>query len=107
MLVIMILGVILVISMTVSDLVVRQTKLSVYSSESTQAYYAAESGIEDGLYKLRKGIWTPGSTPTSPVYIDEENENYYFIEITADGPVQVINSIGNYLETRRKIEAKY
>jgi Tfp pilus assembly protein PilX len=105
-LVIMILGVMMIISLAISDLVMNQLRLSVYSAESIYAYYAAESGLEDGLYKLRKEIWLPGTeTPTAPVYL--ANQAYYVLEIATAGPLQIIKSEGNYQNTRRKLEASY
>ena len=106
-LVIMITGVLLIVSLTISDLLQRQTRLSIYSSESVRAYYAAEAGTEEGLYKLRKDIWQPDieEIPASPVYFDDDT--YYSLEVVREGSLQIIRSEGHYKQTTRKIEASY
>jgi len=101
-LVIMITGVILIVSLAVSDLVLRQAKFSASLGESAQAYYAAESGIEEGLYKLRRGL---EFTQDQPVYLNDDT--YYELEYESQGVVQVLKAEGNYRDTRRKIEARY
>ena len=106
-LVIMITGVLLIVSLTISDLVHRQSRLSTYSSESVRAYYAAESGAEEGLFKLRKDIWQPDieDVPSDPVYFNDNT--YYSLEIVREGVLQIIRSEGHYKKTTRKIEASY
>ncbi|MBU1039448.1 hypothetical protein KKC17_04485 [Patescibacteria group bacterium] len=44
---------VLVTSLTVGSLVLRQLRVSVVSDQSQAAYYAAESGLEQGLYLWR------------------------------------------------------
>lgn len=101
-LVVMILGVIIVVSLAVNDLVLRQTKLSITLGESTQAYYAAESGVEEGLYKLRNGIEFIGGRQ-----VNLSGDSYYNMETETEEAITIIKSEGNYKETKRKIEARY
>ncbi|OIO47481.1 MAG: hypothetical protein COS76_01190 [Candidatus Portnoybacteria bacterium CG06_land_8_20_14_3_00_39_12] len=47
----------LAIGLTVGLVMITETKLSIGSGDSVVAYYAAESGVEHALYKIRNGDW--------------------------------------------------
>lgn len=49
----LIISLITVIAITVSMVVVNELKLSSAAANGTMAYYAAESGIEKGLYTVK------------------------------------------------------
>lgn len=44
------------VGVSVANLIITQQKISTVSARSLQAYFAADSGIEDAIYRIREGI---------------------------------------------------
>jgi len=69
----------LMITLIVTDVILRIGRSSQQISESEQAYFAAEAGIENGLYQIEKNNDASGlGTPTSPISgnLDEVDANW-------------------------------
>lgn len=98
---ILIMSAILAIAMGISKLSLGEIKISRELPQSFVAYYAAEAGIEEGLYAdLVEGTASDfsGSLGTGITY-----------EVTFTGvsPNRIIASSGLYGETKRAIELTY
>jgi len=78
-------------------------------AQSTKAYFIAESGAERLLYELRKGIYSPESTPDHSVPIfqnqtgDLESDGNYEVYHTEDYNL-IWLSTGEYNNTKRGVE---
>lgn len=85
----LVMGVLISVSLALSSLVLRQTRVTKDFLDSTKAYYAAESGIELGLFGVNHELpgWEPGSTDAN---------GYKYLKIDQD-----LNSVGEYKVANR------
>ena len=85
----------LMITLIVTDVILRIGKSSQQISESEQAYYAAETGIEEGLYQIEKNndatsLGAPSSVATGSLdQVDANWESY--IEPVYSTPVTCVD----------------
>lgn len=99
---ILILVAMVTISVSVANLIIGQHKISASIIKSSQAYFAAESGIEDALLRLRKNMqWT---NPL-PLTIAEGSVSTTISDII--GGARVIMAEGNVMERIRKVSIAY
>ena len=101
---IIILSLILVISLTASKIMVSETKMTSNTSDSIQAYQAADAGIEYALYRIKQGddeISTiVANCPCPPEKPVGSNSSYCLEEIVGVG----IKAIGKANKARRALE---
>jgi len=96
----------LIVAMSGSYIVLLGIRASGVQSQSTKAYFAAESGAEEILWKLRKNHWmkpTPGwgmawsgELPSGGSY------KVYYLHY----PPLYFNMVGNYNNTQRSVQLK-
>lgn len=94
----------LIVAMSGSYIVLLGIKASGVQSQSTKAYFAAESGAEEVLYRLRKISWArpapglgvafTGSLPSGGSY------KVYYLNYA---PLY-FNLVGNYNNTQRSVQ---
>lgn len=102
----LIMSAILAIAVGISKLSLGEIKISRELPESFAAYYAAEAGIEEGLYR---DLVAANPQGTASNFIGDLNENTaYEVIFTGTSPTRVIRSNGVYRqETARAIELTY
>jgi orotate phosphoribosyltransferase-like protein len=97
----------LIVAISGSYIVLVGIKASGVQSESTKAYFAAESGAEKVLWEMRKNSWTYG-TPSlnTPVFSENfssgANYNVYYIYF----PPLIFDSIGEFMNTKRSVQLR-
>ncbi len=99
---ILLLSTLILLGVFTSLLVLQGTRASRRSYDSVRAYYLAESGIEDALLRLRKGM--PWQTPYS--FLTDEGE----VEVSISdqvGGARTIRAIGVVQGEKRKVEIVY
>mgnify|MGYP006966096639 FL=1 len=76
-------------------------------SQSTKAYYAAESGMEKFLFELYQDGYEYGEVDQdlSIMNADFGVGNHYDVYFT-DYPPLTFQSVGEYLKTKRSVEVK-
>lgn len=103
---VLVLSSLLVIGLGYPTLIIIQLKMSRAVKESTQAFYAADAGAELCLYQIKKGIsegcffTTNGGNISGTLLV---NGATYSAESQKTGPTWIINSLGQYGSTSRKI----
>lgn len=113
-LVLFILSTVMIIIFASSSVVISGLKMGRIQSDSTHAYYAAESGAEKLLYSFRKrGFLEEIITKTPPVVVIayERDTPYYSpwsyeVEYNSYSPL-IFTSIGSYAKTRRSVEITF
>ncbi|MBU1137167.1 pilus assembly PilX N-terminal domain-containing protein [Patescibacteria group bacterium] len=96
---VMTLNVLLIIGLGIGVLILQQVKLSIQSSESVVAFYAAEAGAERCLYEVRKN--SAVSCPYTNIPLAFDSQAKYTTTYNASN---MITSIGQYKGTSRKVE---
>jgi len=97
----------LVVALGSAYVVVLGIKAGGIQSQSTKAYFAAESGAEKLLWELRQHSWFY-STPSTDVIFSADlpnsgaSYNVYF----SDFPPLIFTSIGEYFNTKRSVEIR-
>lgn len=104
---IVILAILLAVSLGLSSIIVGGAKMVENLDNSVKAFHAADTGIEKTLYNIR----ILGSC-TTPVTGTLGTDYTYSVTITYSGASctetgTVIESLGTYKTTNRKIEASY
>ncbi len=96
---VIILSIVTLIAVLIADIVIVQLKLAKDIGDSQAAIYAADSGIEWQLYKIRKGV-----SAASPVM-----SNGATVETTVTGtaPNFTIKSLGSYGTVKRQFEINF
>ncbi|MBI4231638.1 pilus assembly PilX N-terminal domain-containing protein [Candidatus Peregrinibacteria bacterium] len=84
----LVMGVLIAISLALSTLILRESRITLDFLNSGKAYYAAESGIEMALYGLEKNL--PGWEPS-----DEDADGYHSYD------VKDLNVVGEYAVDNR------
>ena len=103
---------IIVISMGGASLALSGIRMSGIQSQSVKAYYAAEAGAEELLYKVRQSREIDLSLNIGDIAIEEtsldSNSNYFviFTKKALEYPVgeNIFISIGTFLNTRRSVD---
>jgi len=99
---ILILVAMITIGVSVSSLIISRYKISTNLVKSNQAYYAAESGVEDALLRLKEKMdWTA----SSELKVGEATSTTEISEIL--GGARNITSEGNFKNIIRKVRAVY
>ena len=100
----LIMAALLSIAIGVSRLSLGEIKLGRNIPNSLVAYYAAESGIEQALYRDR----AQGQQTNFTDCLDApQNEICYEVTVELNGEIRTIKSNGSYKNTRRTIEIIY
>lgn len=96
-------AVLLAVVLGLSTIIIGGVNLAILSGDSFKAFYAADSGIEEALYRI---------------YIDNNEEGFsgdigdvgyagsYIVTIVNDTEIK-ITSTGKYNEARKRIEASF
>ena len=106
---IVIMGVLLAVSLGLVNIIVGGAKIASNLSGSVIAFHAADTGIEKALYSIRKNDDCAGSSASG----DFGSSNYiYTVVISYTGGScsetgTTIESLGQYDDTKRKVEASY
>ena len=96
---ILILSILTATLLSLVSISISQIKIIWATGNSVRAFFAADSGIEEALFRARQqGDFSDFS--------GEVNEALYQVDISI-GPELVVESIGSYRETNRAIEARY
>lgn len=101
----LILSVVMAISVGLSSIIITELKISTDVDKSSRAYYAAESGIEEALYLLRKERRAPESLSGSGELGNGASFSYT-VSVDAEGKVAIV-STGSYGGVKRSVEARY
>lgn len=96
---VIILSIVILISVLIANIVIVQLKLAKDIDDSQAAVYAADSGVEWQLYRIKKGVLVP-----SPVM-----SNGAVVETTVTGvaPNFTIKSLGSYQSVKRQFEVSF
>jgi len=96
----------LVVAMSGSYIVLLGIKASGVQSQSTKAYFAAESGAEDILWKLRKGYWVRPSPSRNIVWEGQlPSGGSYKVYYLNFAPLY-FNMVGDYKNTKRSVQLR-
>ena len=107
---ILILSVILLIALGLSDIMLKQIKMSGQASDSIKAYQAADSGIEYALHQVKQGNPIPNDKLCDNCTLGSDcpeiDGSSYCLEITNGDQTnpKAIKSIGKAGKVRRAIE---
>ncbi len=96
---IFIVSTILIIGVGLARIFLAEIRMSIHFSESPAAFYAAESGIERGLFEEIKGS---GAVSCS----DNVGAASYTLTVTRNGDEVVFNSVGSFRQVLRAIEVR-
>lgn len=102
--VLMLLSVFVTVVFTLTSVSLSQIKVSFQAGDSVKAFGAADSGIEQALYNIRKA--DPANLEDIPE-TNLSNGSSYTVGITVVGQTATIQSKGEFRNARRTIEAKY
>lgn len=94
----------MIVAFTGSYIVLVGIKSSGVQYQSTQAYFAAESGAEQLLYKLRRGEIPPEEVSETAVLSGEFSSGAKFQVFYINRDPMVYHSIGEYQKTKRSVE---
>jgi len=97
----------LTVALSGSYIILLGIKASGIQSQSTKAYFAAESGAERLLWELRQNSWLlPTTSTTSPVFSDAlplgSSYSVYYVNFN---PI-IFKSIGDFNRTKRSVELR-
>ncbi len=102
----------IVVALSGSYVMVLSLQASGTQSQSTKAYFAAESGAEEILYEIRKNSWSFFSEPTSLTEsIEKFNKtlgsgvDYKVYYTNRNNPI-IFNSVGSFNETKRSVQIR-
>lgn len=100
----------LAVGLTVGLVIITETKLSTGSGDSVVAYYAAESGIEHALYKVRNGDWIDSQPLAHHTLTPTVTDVSYDLQYTYAPllvPSGIISSIGVFHTAARLIVSSW
>jgi len=100
----------LAVGLTVGLVMITETKLSIGSGESIVAYYAAESGVEHALYKVRNGDWVASQPLTHYILtptVTDVSYDLQYIYAPLVTPSSIISSTGTYHTAGRLIVSSW
>ncbi len=104
---------IIVIAMGGSSLALSGIRMAGVQSQSVKAYFAAEAGAEELLYKVRQSeeIDLSDDTGTEVIQNGELDTNSEFFVILSERPPEddeyIFISIGTFLNTRRSVDLRF
>jgi len=101
----LIMSAVLAIAMGISGLSLGEIKMSRELPQSFIAYYAAEAGIEEGLYADLVMAIPQGTASNFQGYLSEGIT--YEVVFAGTSPTRTISSAGLYKETSRAVELTY
>lgn len=110
MLVMFILSGVMIIVFSSSSIVLSGLKMGKIQSESTIAYFAAESGAEILLYEFRKDNLMDklGTPPENNILSSSVVNTNYVYTVNYDAYIPLtFTSIGSYYRTRRSVEISF
>lgn len=110
MLVMFILSGVMIIVFSSSSVVLSGLKMGKIQSESTIAYFAAESGAEILLYEFRKDNLMDklGTPPENNILSSSAVNTNYTYTVNYDSYIPLtFTSIGSYYRTRRSVEISF
>ncbi len=102
----------MVVAVSGAYIIVLGIKSSGLQSQSTKAYFAAESGAERALWELRKNNWSyyeeEVSSDNSLSKFDTELSSgaSYKVYYTHNVKPIIFDSVGNYLRTKRSVQLR-
>ena len=99
---IVILSVFTAVVFTLTDVSVSQIKITWLAGDSVKAFFAADTGVEQALFNIRKQDSFGDIAKTSL-----GNGASYAVDIVFSTTTATIQSKGEFRNTRRTIEAKY
>jgi hypothetical protein len=97
-----ILALMFLIAMSLTVLIVGQQRIVGNLSKSSQAYFAAEAGIEDALLRLSKGM-----QKTSPYSFSVENATVEIVISDVIAWARTVTATGNTADRFRKVQVAY
>ncbi|MEI6529745.1 MAG: pilus assembly PilX N-terminal domain-containing protein [Candidatus Falkowbacteria bacterium] len=97
----------LLVALSGSYIILLGIKASGVQSQSTKAYFAAESGAEEVLWQLRKNAWAyPSPSLVDPVFSDEFFLGSSYRVYYTWFPPMTFTSIGEFNKTKRSVEIR-
>jgi Tfp pilus assembly protein PilX len=102
---VLILNTIIVISLAAAKLIISGVKMSGTQAKSTKAYFAAESGAEQALWRWRQEGWNPVGCDDNDVCHDTLLNNSTYQVICTSTPVK-IRSAGSFGGIKRTVEVE-
>jgi hypothetical protein len=105
-----ILSSILVVALTASQIVDSGIKTGRIQSDSTKAYFAAESGTERVLWEYRKnGYVLPVNDEEVDIFgiVTLTNQATYIVNYKKDSLDVFFTGIGNYMSTKRSVQVNF
>lgn len=104
---------IIVIAMGGSTLALSGIKMAGVQSQSVKAYFAAEAGAEELLYKTRKEQSIDLSASLNEIVIDSSlpDGTFYWVfmssKVVVGGTKNIFTSLGSFLNTRRSVDLEF
>ncbi|MBI4919734.1 hypothetical protein HY838_00300 [Candidatus Azambacteria bacterium] len=96
---VVIISAVLLMVVFISNIVITQLRLAGDIADSAAAIYAADSGIEWQLYRIRKGVAVPSPSMSNGAEISTT--------VTGDYPNFTIKSLGSYRLAKRQFETSF
>lgn len=97
----------LLVALSGSYIILLGIKAAGVQSQSTKAYFAAESGAEELLWQLRQNGWVrPAPSLINPVFTSTlpfgSSYNVYYTYF----PPMIFTSVGEFNKTKRSVELR-
>ena len=96
-----VLSVLTTVLLSLVGIVVSQIKVIWITSNSVTAFFAADTGVEQGLYQIRKE-WNFADIPETPL-----GDAFYSVTITTTSEETIISSLGRFSNISRALEVIY
>ncbi|MDO8443459.1 MAG: hypothetical protein Q7S78_00490 [Candidatus Azambacteria bacterium] len=96
-----IISIVMLVATLIANIVATQLKLASDIADSTTAIYAADSGVEYKLYRIRKEGDTAGAE------FSLSNGATVLVTVSGALPNLTIKSLGSYLSVKRQFEANF
>lgn len=101
---VLILNSVLLIALAASRIVVSGVKMSGTQERSTKAFFAAESGTEEAVYKFRHGYVFPGAATPDIFTGTLGNGSVYAVDYASSSNIVIFTCDGSFSEMKRSIE---
>lgn len=97
----------LLVALSGSYIILLGIKAAGVQSQSTKAYFAAESGAEQVLWQLRQNGWTrPAPSLVFPVFSEDFALGSSYKVYYTYFPPMIFTSIGEFNNTKRSVEIR-
>lgn len=96
---VIILSIVTLIAVLIANIVIVQLRLAKDISDSQAAVYAADSGIEWQLYRIKKGVLVPSPVMSNGAVVETT--------VTGTAPNFTIKSLGSYQSVKRQFEVSF